>query len=291
MAYFTVLDHVIVAVADLDAAAETYSRLLGRSPSWRGIHPAWGTGNVLFRLENTYLELLAPRADEGLAVALRQHIDRRGEGPLGFAFGTAEIATCTSSLRDRGLDVGEPLDGAGRDELSGAQRRWRSTFFPPAASRGIQIIAIEHTSPVESLPMAQPVGSAEAAVSGIDHLVVRTEAPDAAIAFYRDGLGLRLALDRTFPDWGVRLLFFRVGGVTVEIAAPADPVSVPAPDDTFWGISWRVPDLTAAHARLSAGGFDISEIRHGRKPDTVVCSVRAPTHGVATLLIGPATPR
>ena len=67
-----------------------------------------------------------------------------------------------------------------------------------------------------------------AAIAGIDHVVVRTEAPEAAIRFYGDSLGLRLALDKTFEQWGARLLFFRVGGVTVEIAAPAKPVATPA---------------------------------------------------------------
>ena len=44
------LDHAIVAVRDLTAAARTYTALLGRSPSWRGEHPGLGTNNVLYRL-------------------------------------------------------------------------------------------------------------------------------------------------------------------------------------------------------------------------------------------------
>ncbi len=59
------LDHVIVAVRDLDAATGVYSRLLGREPSWRGSHPELGTANTLFRLERSYLELLAPDPREG----------------------------------------------------------------------------------------------------------------------------------------------------------------------------------------------------------------------------------
>ena len=52
------LDHVIVAVRDLDAAAATYARLFGRAPSGRGEHPDLGTANASWRLENAYLELL-----------------------------------------------------------------------------------------------------------------------------------------------------------------------------------------------------------------------------------------
>jgi len=55
----TLLDHIIIIVADLAQATDDYTLLLGRRPSWTGTHPALGTHNVLFRLDNTYLELLA----------------------------------------------------------------------------------------------------------------------------------------------------------------------------------------------------------------------------------------
>ena len=42
-----------------------YVALLGRGPSWHGRHPAFGTRNVLFRLANTYVELLAPDVPGG----------------------------------------------------------------------------------------------------------------------------------------------------------------------------------------------------------------------------------
>ena len=54
------LDHVVIAVADLETATSDYVALLGRAPSWRGSHPQYGTRNTLFRIDNTYLELLAP---------------------------------------------------------------------------------------------------------------------------------------------------------------------------------------------------------------------------------------
>ena len=108
---------------------------------------------------------------------------------------------------------------------------------------------------------------------------------EAACGLYRDRLGLRLAFDRTFAERRVRLLFFRVGGVTVELAAPLGVAPDADGRDRFWGISWRVPDIDAARARLAAAGFDVSEVRPGNKSGTRVCTVRRETHGVATLLI------
>ena len=82
------LDHLIVGVRDLAAAEAATTRLLGREPSWRGAHPGAGTANVLYRLDNTYLELLAPEGEGGAGRLLGEHLEARGEGLLGLAFAT-----------------------------------------------------------------------------------------------------------------------------------------------------------------------------------------------------------
>ena len=63
----TTIDHIIIAVHDLAEASADYCALLGRAPSWRGAHPDYGTANTLFKLDNTYIELLAPQG-EGMAI-------------------------------------------------------------------------------------------------------------------------------------------------------------------------------------------------------------------------------
>jgi catechol 2,3-dioxygenase-like lactoylglutathione lyase family enzyme len=284
------LDHVVIAVRDLDAATATYGKLLGRAPSWRGTHPGAGTANTLFRLERTYAELLSPVGRGPLADALRAHLAGRGEGPFALAFGTDDAGACAARLRACGLSPSDPIDGHGRDALAGAVRAWRTVPLPTADTRGVQLFAIEHRSPPAALPPAAAV-DAGSAVYGIDHVVIMTADADAAAVLYRDRLGLRLAFDRRFEERRVRLLFFRVGGVTVELAAPLASATDAALPDRFWGISWRVPDVDAARGRLAASGFDVSEARQGHRPGTRVCTVRAQTHGVATLLIGPAPTR
>ena len=280
------LDHVILAVGDLDAAARSYARLLGRSPSWRGEHPGAGTANALFRLENTYLELLAAAGEGPLGAVVRGWLAAHGEGPVGLAFGSDDVAASREELAARGLEPGPVQKEMGRDVESGAFREWLRVALPLARTRGVVLFAIEHLSPAELLPIVPPPGDEAAAVYALDHAVVRTPDPEAARALYGEGLGLRLALDREFPQWGSRLLFFRVGDVTVELAAE------PARDagDRLWGLSWRVRDADAAGARLAASGFDVSEVRPGRRPGTRVLSVRDGTHGVPTLLLEPPLP-
>jgi catechol 2,3-dioxygenase-like lactoylglutathione lyase family enzyme len=286
----TCLDHVIVAVRDLREATRTYGTLLGRRPSWWGEHAGAGSVNALFRLENTYLELLSPQGEGAVGDALRAVLDARGEGPLGLAFGTDDAEAAHATLEARGLAPGSIEKGLGRDIDSGGFREWLRVPLPLTSTRGVLLFPIQHLSPPELLPPASAIADEAATAFALDHAVIQTPDPEAAIALYGDALGLRLALDRSFEAWGMRLLFFRVGGVTVEIAAPLrpDPTLV---GDRFWGLSWRVRDADAARARLAAAGFDVSEVRVGRKPGTRVLSVRAPTHGVATLLLEPAGAR
>jgi catechol 2,3-dioxygenase-like lactoylglutathione lyase family enzyme len=281
------LDHVIVGVRELEAATASYVALLGRDPSWRGAHPGYGTANTLFRLDNTYLELLAPVGEGPFGAIIRGRLDRDGEGLFGLAFGTSDGDATARELRDRGLAVADPAPGEGRDERTGAVRRWRNAVFPEAQMRGVFSFAIEHRSPADALPPARAAVDAQSAISGLDHVVVHTRDPDASSRLYGEVLGLRLALDRSLPAFGARLLFFRIGGITVEVAAKLDAAPEPEASDRLGGLAWTVPDVEAARVRLARIGFDVSEVRTGRKAGTCVCTVRDRTHGVPTLLIGP----
>jgi catechol 2,3-dioxygenase-like lactoylglutathione lyase family enzyme len=277
----------VIAVHDLAAATDLYSALLGRRPSWRGSHPTYGTANTLFRLENIYVELLAPRQPGPMSDRLGAWLGDHGEGLFALAFGTLDAEACARELRARGIDATDPVAGAGREERSGAERRWRNVMLPEAQTLGVTVFAIEHLSAAALLPPAEPVEGAERAISACDHVVVNTRDPDRARSFYGSTLGLRLALDRSFPDWGVRLLFFRIGGITVEVAAPlgANDGERDGSDDRLWGVSYRVPDVERAQERLARQGFDVSDVRPGRKPGTRVCTVRGEPCGVATLLL------
>jgi catechol 2,3-dioxygenase-like lactoylglutathione lyase family enzyme len=281
------LDHVVVAVRDLAGAARDTSLLLGRRPSWVGVHPGAGTANTLFRLENTYLELLAPAGEGALGGRVAAALAERGEGLLALAFGTADAEAYAARLRERGVGVDGPRSGMGRDEDSGALRRWRSVGLDPVATRGLALFAIEHEDPPDALALRPPDGDPAAAAAALDHVVVWSRDLAAAAALYGDALGLRLALDRSFEARGVRILFFRVGSATLEVVGRLDGSGAASEPDRFGGLAWRVGDVEAARARLAAADFDVSEVRAGAKPGTRVCTVRSRTRGVPTLLIGP----
>ncbi len=136
-------------------------------------------------------------------------------------------------------------------------------------------------------PVAWAVSPADdetSAVAALDHVVIRTRNIDRAVANFGGRLGLDLRLDRSNEAWGARQLFFRCGEAVVEFGAS---LKAPVSDepDSFGGLAWRVTHPDAIHARLARAGFDVSEVRAGRKPGTKVFTVRSGVPGAPSLMI------
>jgi catechol 2,3-dioxygenase-like lactoylglutathione lyase family enzyme len=270
----TGFDHATLAVRELDHALEDYRRLLGVTPLWQGGHPELGLRAALFGFENGMLELMAPTPGAEPAEALRNFLSQRGEQLTTLSFRCDDAAACSSALKARGLRATPPQDGEATAH-DGSTRSYRLVELSPRSTRGLSISIVER--PADSLPSLPAFASDQP--SAIDHVLIRSADLDAAIALYGQGLGLRLALDTQVA--GVRMLFFRVGGVTIELVHDA---SVGA-HDVLHGLAYRVGDLNTAHDRLSAEGFALSDLRAGRKAGTEVFSVRDRTCGVPTLIL------
>src|SRR5262245_22424360 len=112
---FDALDHVILAVRDLADATRRYATLFARRPSGHGEHPGQGTANTLFKLHNTYLELIAVRGEGPTASLLSAHLEQHGEGLVGLAFATQDAEAARNQLAERDLDPAPVAPGLGRD--------------------------------------------------------------------------------------------------------------------------------------------------------------------------------
>jgi len=125
------LDHVLIAVADLAAAAQAIETSYGLASIEGGRHPAWGTANRIVPLGAAYLELVAV-ADKGKAaqstfgrwVAARASDDWR---LLGWA-------VRTSRLDDIAQRLDLPVSNGSRAAPGGEQLRWRSAGIDQAAA-------------------------------------------------------------------------------------------------------------------------------------------------------------
>ena len=163
------------------------------------------------------------------------------------------------------------------------ERSGERLILSPDATHGVPIAFVERAQAQPASPLHK--SSEAAAIAALDHVVVRTPNPERAVAFYAGRLGLDLRLDRSNPEWGSRLLFFRCGDLVVEIAHDLNKGVTDGPDE-LWGLSWRTPDIALAHKRLVAAGVEVSELRTGRRPGTQVFTVTSHTANVPTIVIG-----
>lgn len=119
----------------------------------------------------------------------------------------------------------------------------------------------------------------------LDHVVVRTDDAERAVADFGARLGMDLRLDRTIADRGVRGLFFKAGDTVIEVLVPLEKGAGPR---QFGGLAWEAKDIVATRERLVGEGVEVSEIRPGRKRGTVVATVRDVDLATPTLLIANA---
>jgi catechol 2,3-dioxygenase-like lactoylglutathione lyase family enzyme len=185
------------------------------------------------------------------------------EGPRALVFGCDDVAATVAELSRRGVQC---VGGTVRD-----------------AARG-DLVRLCQLDPLALQVAPQTDASA---VRYLDHVVVRTADPDAARTFYEQGLGLRLPLDRSFPQWNARMMFFRSAGVTVEVTASLD-ASEPSGPDSLYGLAFRVAAVAPAAERLRAAGFSPGAPRPGRKEGTHVFEVSDAPGGVPVLILGRA---
>jgi hypothetical protein len=57
------------------------------------------------------------------------------------------------------------------------------------------------------------------------------------------------------------------------------------PQDSLWGLAWVVKDIKATYDRLISEDLEVSEVIDGRKPNTLVATVKSHTCNIPTLLI------
>lgn len=104
------IDHAVVAVRDLDAAAANW-KTLGFTISPRGTHSThMGTGNYTIMLGEDYMELLGVLASTEHNAPTRAYLDRTGGGIERIAFTTQSAAAGAAELRSMGYTPIGPTD-------------------------------------------------------------------------------------------------------------------------------------------------------------------------------------
>lgn len=106
---FKGVDHVVVAVKDLEAAIGRYEAIYGTAVSDRSEAPAAGMQMAFFRFGESYVELVSNLGDTG---PIAQRLNDRGEGVHLIAMKVDDLEATLADLRGKGVRlVGDPGPG------------------------------------------------------------------------------------------------------------------------------------------------------------------------------------
>jgi len=129
----TDIDHVGIAVADLDAAVAEYERALGVVPARRERVEDQGVEEVLFAVGSSYIQLLGalgPDTPIGRALATR------GPGMHHIAYRVDDIAAALDHLRTEGVRLIDEAPRAG-------SRNTLIAFVHPTSIGGVLVELVQ----------------------------------------------------------------------------------------------------------------------------------------------------
>jgi len=200
-----VIDHLVYAAPDLQAAVADVAQRFGVRARMGGRHVGRGTRNALLALgPQTYLEIIAPDPEQPEPAVPRPFgLDSVDRGRLvRWAVACEDIDAAVAGARGHGYDPGDVVDGH-RAEPGGTVLRWRMTsgeladgLAPFLISWGdtehparsapsgltLEAFRIEHPDPPSLLPALTALGAdAEIMPAAAAALVARLSGPNGSM--------------------------------------------------------------------------------------------------------------
>ena len=134
---FSAVDHVGIAVADLDEAIEWYARIFGMHVVHEEVNDEMGVREAMLQVgddaSGTQVQLLAPLHSD---TTIGRFLDRFGPGIQQVAYRVENIDVVVATLQERGI---RPLCEAPRRGTAGA----RVNFIHPKDAGGVLVELIE----------------------------------------------------------------------------------------------------------------------------------------------------
>ncbi len=130
------IDHVAIAVRDLDAAIAWYEEVFGATVEHRETVESDGVAEALIRVADSYIQLLTPIRDDS---PVAKYLEKKGEGlhHLGY-----RVANCARALEAVKASGGRVIDDAPRPGSRGTI----VAFVHPKTSFGTLIELVEERS-------------------------------------------------------------------------------------------------------------------------------------------------
>lgn len=106
---FKGVDHIVVAVKDLDASVGKYETIYGAKVSERRDNEAAGMKMAFFHFGDSYVELVSNLGDKG---PIAKRLSELGEGVHLIAMKVDDLEKTVAELREKGIRlVGDPGPG------------------------------------------------------------------------------------------------------------------------------------------------------------------------------------
>ena len=150
----TGLDHLIIGVADLEAARGQWARL-GFNSTPRGRHVGWATANYCIMFANDYVELLGIVDPKGFTNGLDRLLEDQGEGLLGVVLHTSDAEATAAAWQAAGLASAEAgsLMRLLESETPPVELRFANVMLEAGERAGLNLFACTHLTPA---PMRRP---------------------------------------------------------------------------------------------------------------------------------------
>jgi methylmalonyl-CoA/ethylmalonyl-CoA epimerase len=127
------IDHVGIAVADLDAAVEEYRSALGAEPVHREVVEDQGVEEVLFAAGHSFIQLVAALGPD---TPVGRFLAKRGEGVHHVGYRVANVAEVLERLRASGVPLVDERPRRG-------SRGTTVAFVHPRGFRGVLVELVE----------------------------------------------------------------------------------------------------------------------------------------------------
>ncbi|MGE5476612.1 MAG: VOC family protein [Bacteroidales bacterium] len=268
------LDHAVIAVRDLDAAAEVFARL-GFTLTPKGHHAEWGTVNRCLMFAGDYVELLAA-AGEGEEADKVRAFTANGDGLASVSIASANGAATGEALRAAGLDVPVARSLSRKlDDGKGTTLMFSEMSLPVEATPGVRTRVVQHiTAERERHP--QWLEHANSAI-GIASVTAIVDEPPALTPAWDAVFGPHAAVltdDTVTVHTGRGLIYLTRPDELTQLHPEAELDELPPPP-ALVALAIRVADTARAAAVLKANKVEFSRDREGtlRIPPSETCGV------------------
>jgi methylmalonyl-CoA epimerase len=124
------IDHVVIAVPDLDAAVATYQHNFGLAQVGGGDVPALGIRNAFLQIGEAQIELVTPLTGEGPVASF---LEKHGSGMYLLSLEVDDLDAAVTELHSQGMRVNMATGSAGQ----------RLAFVSPQATHGVLLQLLE----------------------------------------------------------------------------------------------------------------------------------------------------